>query len=53
MAIEFVTYEAEIVSGEPHLRDHNEIRWVLPEELGLYDFPEADRPVVVELARRK
>ncbi|MGD0658197.1 MAG: (deoxy)nucleoside triphosphate pyrophosphohydrolase [Syntrophorhabdales bacterium] len=53
MAIEFVTYEAEIVSGEPRLRDHNEIRWVLPEELSLYDFPEADRPAVEELARRK
>ena len=27
MAIEFVTYEAEeFVSGEPRLRDHNEIR---------------------------
>ncbi len=53
MAIEFVTYEAEIVSGEPRLRDHNEIRWVLPEELSLYDFPEADRPVVEKLARPK
>ena len=53
MAIEFITYEAEIVSGELRLRDHNELRWVLPEELSLYDFPEADRPVVEELARRK
>ena len=53
MAIEFITYEAEIVSGELRLRDHNEIRWVLPEELSLYDFPEADRSVVEKLARPK
>lgn len=53
MAIEFVTYEAEILSGEPRLRDHNELRWVLPEELSLYDFPEADRPVVEKLMGRK
>ena len=52
MAIEFVTYETEIVSGEPRLRDHHEIRWVLPEELSLYDFPEADRPVVEKLMGR-
>ena len=52
MAIEFVTYEAEIVSGEPRLRDHNELRWVLPAELCLYDFPEADRPVVEKLRER-
>ena len=53
MAIEFVTYEAEIVSGEPRLRDHNELRWVLPAELCLYDFPEADRPVVEKLMEQK
>ena len=39
MAIEFVTYEAEIVSGEPRLRDHNEIRWVLPERAEPLRFP--------------
>jgi 8-oxo-dGTP diphosphatase len=50
-AIEFVTYETEIVSGEPRLHDHNEIRWVLPGELSLYDFPEADKPVVEKLLR--
>jgi len=52
MAIEFVTYEAEIISGQPRLRDHNELRWVLPAELCLYDFPEADRPVVGKLMER-
>ena len=53
MAVELMTYEAEIVSGEPCLRDHMEIRWVLPEELVLYDFPEADKPVVEKLVRKK
>ncbi|HUJ68660.1 MAG TPA: (deoxy)nucleoside triphosphate pyrophosphohydrolase [Syntrophorhabdales bacterium] len=53
MAIEFVTYETEIISGEPCLRDHHEIRWVLPEELTLYDFPEADWPVVEKLMGRE
>ena len=53
MAVEFVTYEASIVSGEPCLRDHTELRWVLPEELSRYDFPEADRPVVEKLMGRK
>ena len=31
------------------LREHTEIRWVDPEELGEYDFPEADRAVIEKL----
>ncbi len=53
MSVELMTFEAEIVSGELCLREHTEIRWVLPEELSLYDFPEADKPVVEKLIREK
>jgi 8-oxo-dGTP diphosphatase len=49
MPIELITYSAEVLSGDYSLHDHTEIRWVLPGELGEYDFPEADRAVIEKL----
>lgn len=39
-------YLAELISGnlEPKLNVHSAFRWVLPEELSQYEFPEADQP---------
>jgi 8-oxo-dGTP diphosphatase len=42
------TYRA---SGPLSLNEHEELRWVSPPELGSYDFPEADRPIVEKLIR--
>jgi 8-oxo-dGTP diphosphatase len=42
-------YRAFHVSGEYTLYDHQEIRWVLPEDLLQYDFPEADNLVIEKL----
>ncbi len=49
--IELLTYRASIVSGEIELREHSDARWVAPEELQNYDFPEADCAVIERLAR--
>ncbi len=51
MSIELITYRAEVLSKDFCLRDHTEIRWVTPEELGTYDFPEADKAVIEKLIR--
>ena len=47
--IQLLVYRASHVSGEFTLHDHQEIRWVLPDELLQYEFPEADKPVVDRL----
>lgn len=52
MAIELVTYRVDLLPGDFFLRDHTEIRWVLPEELDEYDFPEADKAVIDRLTGR-
>jgi 8-oxo-dGTP diphosphatase len=44
-------YEARIVSGEPQKIEVADLRWVTLDELGEYQFPEADRPLL-ELLRR-
>jgi 8-oxo-dGTP diphosphatase len=53
MAIELITYRAEVLSGDFCLRDHTEICWVAPEELDGYDFPEADRAVIEKLVAER
>jgi 8-oxo-dGTP diphosphatase len=51
--VEIHVFMAEIRSGEPENLDVRDSRWVLPAELGGYDFVEADRPLVSELVRRE
>lgn len=48
--LSFVFIEAEIVSGEPQLSVHEEMRWVLPKELAGFEWCPADRHVAAELA---
>ena len=42
-------YEARIVSGEPQKLEVADLRWVTIDELMDYKFPEADRPLLVQL----
>jgi 8-oxo-dGTP diphosphatase len=44
-------YEAEIIAGEPRPLEASDLRWVKPEELMDYQFPEADLPLL-DLLRR-
>jgi len=48
-AIELYAYKAVYVSGEIKLKDHDEIRWVLPEDLLTYDYPDPDRLIALEV----
>lgn len=45
-------FEAEILGGTLRRSVHRELRWVLPEELGAYDFCPADRDVIGRLSGR-
>ena len=44
-------HETEITSGVPQLLDHEEMRWVKPVALRLFDFVAGDGPIVDKLAR--
>lgn len=39
-------YEATITSGEPKPIEAADVRWVRPDELLRYQFPEADKPLL-------
>ncbi len=43
-------YDVEIVSGEPTLLHHEELRWATPEELRALDLLEADRALLAHLS---
>lgn len=52
LSVELLAYRVSHVSGEliPHV--HDEIRWVKPEDLSAYDFPEANLPVIRAILER-
>jgi 8-oxo-dGTP diphosphatase len=43
-------YEATILRGEPELLDHQAMRWVVPEELGGFEFVAGDGEIIRRLA---
>lgn len=49
--IRLLAYRVYWVGGEMELRDHDEYRWVLPAELGEFDFTAADLPFVERLQK--
>ena len=49
--LSFVFIEAEIISGGPQLSVHEEMRWVLPNELTAFEWCPADRPVAEEISK--
>ncbi|PVE12105.1 DNA mismatch repair protein MutT [Streptomyces scopuliridis RB72] len=46
-------WTARLLSGEPRpLEDHDELRWLGPDEIHTVDWLDQDRPAVAEAARR-
>ena len=50
--IRLLAYRVRVTSDRFVLSDHDEIRWVRPEELTGYRFPDADEPIVELLANK-
>jgi len=49
ISVHLTLLEARIVSGEPKLLEHKDIRWITPEEAAAYEFSPADVPFVKKL----
>lgn len=50
--VELHFFHCRIESGDATAMDCSEIRWVWPHELGGFEFPPADRPVIEALQRQ-
>ena len=42
-------YACRFWSGEPEAREHEALAWVRPEDMGAYDMPAADIPLIAAL----
>ena len=51
LSLELLVYRVESFQGEPVLREHQEIRWVMPGELARFDLADSDRRVAETLYR--
>jgi 8-oxo-dGTP diphosphatase len=45
-SIRLIAYEVKYISGEFQLIDHDEIKWVSPENLSNFDLAAADIPLL-------
>lgn len=50
--VELHFFHCTIQAGQATAIDCAEIRWVLPQELGDFEFPPADRPIIEALGRQ-
>jgi len=51
LEIELVAYKVKYLSGELKLVDHEEAKWVFPEELSKYEFTLPDIPIVEKISK--
>ena len=52
LTVNLILFETSIASGEPEKLEHNDIKWISPEEIPLYEFCPADKDILAEIRRR-
>lgn len=52
ITIRLTLFNSEITDGEIKLVEHNDSRWILPEEIDCFDFCPADEEINCEIKRR-
>ena len=53
MTVHLILINAVISEGEPKMLEHNDIRWITPDEIPKYDFCPADVEILKEIQRIK
>ncbi len=52
MTVDLFLYHAAIAEGEPKRLEHNDIKWISPSEIPLYEFCPADTEILEEIRRQ-
>lgn len=52
LTVHLTLFNAIIAEGTPKMLEHNDIRWITPAEIPLYDFCPADEEILAEIRRR-
>ena len=51
LCVHLTLFNAFIFEGEPQKLEHNDIRWITPEELGQYEFCPADQEILAKICQ--
>jgi 8-oxo-dGTP diphosphatase len=49
ITVHLTLYNAEIVEGEPKMLEHNDLRWITPDEIDQYEFCPADVEILEKI----
>lgn len=49
ITVHLTLFFAEITAGEPRLLEHNDLRWITPEEIPQYEFCPADTEILARI----
>ncbi len=49
ITVHLVLFNAEIAEGEPKMIEHNDIKWITPNEIDLYEFCPADKEILEKI----
>ena len=49
LLVHLTLFHATIAKGEPQKLEHNDIRWITPEEISNYDFCPADEEILARI----
>jgi len=49
MTVHLTLFNSKIVSGEPKLLEHNDLKWITPSEIDAYDFCPADVDILAKI----
>ena len=52
LTVHLTVFHAEIAEGEPVLLEHNDMRWLLPDEVDSLPFCPADESILREISLR-
>ena len=52
ITIHLTLFNAAIAEGVPRKLEHNELRWITPEEIPQYEFCPADRVILKKIAQK-
>lgn len=52
ITVHLTLFNAAISDGIPQRLEHNDIRWIIPEEIPKFDFCPADEEILVQLIKR-
>lgn len=52
LTVHLTLFNATIERGEPRMLEHNDIRWIMPAEIGNYAFCPADEEILKEIVKR-